>query len=368
VEFLKIGATGPAGSINSSVADMAHWLMFNLDQGVYGGKRLLSAQGVKELHAPHIILPQNERHPEITFSSYGLGWATSSYRGFTTVHHGGGTAGFTARVALIPSRRLGAVVLTNLSGSSLPDIIGNYIFDRLLGLEPIDWSQCHQELVSQTAGAQSRQDEALRLGRRPDTSPSHPLEEYVGVYRHPGAGLLTITAKDQTLAARYGMIDLALTHHHFDTFEARFEVVGNAMTLLANFSTDTLGRVGSVTMPLGLEGGAPDLVFERVIDQSPGADPHYYTGDYEVAGLTITVGVRGDGKTLVVTWPGQPGYELVPAGGHNFEVRGPQGVVGGVRVHFTGDGGQAATLVLVQPTSAFTAQRKPDSTRAPVTR
>lgn len=358
VEFLEIGATGPAGSINSSVEEMARWVQFNLEQGKYGDQSLISPAGLKSLFSPQIMLSQEQRYPELAFSSYGLGWATNTYRGHTVVHHGGGTAGFTAQVCMVPARRLGVVVLANLTGSQLPDILVNYVLDHLLGLEPIDWSGRYQELVSRVEETRTKQDETLRLARKAGTSPSHPLQEYAGVYRHPAAGSLTIALKDQVLTGRYGIIDLTITHHHYDTFEARFEVVGSAMTMLASFATDTLGRVCSVAIPLGLESGASELVFTRAFDQTMTGDTGQYTGAYELAGLTITVEVRGATGTLVMTVPGQPSTELVPAGSHVFEVKGPQGLISGVRVHFNVSGERAESLVLAQPTGAYTARRK----------
>jgi CubicO group peptidase (beta-lactamase class C family) len=358
VEFLEIGATGPAGSINSNAEEMARWVMLNLDQGKYGDRSLISPAGLTALFSPQMMLPQGQRYPELAFSSYGLGWATNTYRGHTVVHHGGGTAGFTAQVCLVPARRTGVVVLANLSGSQLPDIITNYILDCLLGLEPIDWSGRYQELVSQMEQARTKQDETLRLARRAGTSPTHSLQEYAGVYRHPAAGVLTIALKDQVLTGKYGIIDLAITHHHYDTFEVKFAVVGSAMTMLANFATDTLGRVCSVTIPLGLESGAQELVFTRAFDPSVADDPGLYTGEYELAGITITVEVRETTNTLVMTMPGQPSTELVPAGSHTFELKGPKGLVGGVRVHFNVSGEKAESLILAQPAGAYTARRK----------
>ena len=43
---------GPAGSIISNARDMAQWLRFQLGDGVYNGKRLVSSAALRETHTP----------------------------------------------------------------------------------------------------------------------------------------------------------------------------------------------------------------------------------------------------------------------------------------------------------------------------
>ncbi|MFO8061161.1 MAG: serine hydrolase domain-containing protein, partial [Bacillota bacterium] len=50
--WIEITATGPAGSINSTIEDMTNWLVLNLKQGKFGDEQLLAAESVKQLHTP----------------------------------------------------------------------------------------------------------------------------------------------------------------------------------------------------------------------------------------------------------------------------------------------------------------------------
>ena len=50
VDWLNIDNIGPAGSINSSVTDMAQWVRMQLGQGTYAGKKILESKTVKEMH------------------------------------------------------------------------------------------------------------------------------------------------------------------------------------------------------------------------------------------------------------------------------------------------------------------------------
>lgn len=49
----------------------------------------------------------------------------------------------------------------------------------------------------------------------PHTSPSHALQDYVGVYVHPG---YEIHQSDQKLTVQRNSIEVALEHLHFDTW------------------------------------------------------------------------------------------------------------------------------------------------------
>src|SRR5690606_16999134 len=49
-------ALGPAGSIYSSVWEMAQWIRLHLNGGVYEGKRLLKEGTIAEMHTPQVVM------------------------------------------------------------------------------------------------------------------------------------------------------------------------------------------------------------------------------------------------------------------------------------------------------------------------
>ena len=121
IPFRVIDAVGPAGSINSSVNDMAKWLLLNLGGGAIAGKRIVAARQVQDMHRPQMVIqtfPGLFEDPEIQQPAYGLGWFIESYRGKKRVHHGGAIDGFICQVSMLPDDGLGVVVLTNLGGSA----------------------------------------------------------------------------------------------------------------------------------------------------------------------------------------------------------------------------------------------------------
>ena len=123
--FRNIDEIAPAGAINSSAKDMAQWLRFVLNRGEVGGKRLVSEKGFDEW-----LKPQTKVAGKI---SYGLGWFLQDWNGLKVVQHGGNIDGFNSMVALIPEKKLGFVMLTNVSGSSLGSELMPIVWENILG-------------------------------------------------------------------------------------------------------------------------------------------------------------------------------------------------------------------------------------------
>lgn len=115
----------PAGAINSSARDMAQWVRLMLGGGVFDGKRLVSEASMAELVKQHIQIA-----PKI---GYGLGWFLREWKGKKIVEHGGNIDGFNALVALMPEKRLGFVLLTNVTSSSIGRTAMESVWSNLAG-------------------------------------------------------------------------------------------------------------------------------------------------------------------------------------------------------------------------------------------
>lgn len=123
--FRNIDEVGPAGSINSSARDMAKWITFVMNGGVADGKRLVSEKGYEEWTKPQMKVAGK--------MSYGLGWFLQDWNGLKVVQHGGNIDGFNSLVAMIPEKKLGFVMLTNVSASSLGGELMPVVWENILG-------------------------------------------------------------------------------------------------------------------------------------------------------------------------------------------------------------------------------------------
>lgn len=358
VPFRIIDAVGPAGSINSSVNDMAKWLQLHVGGGVVDGKRVVSARQIQEVHRPQMVIqtfPGLFDDPEIQQPSYGLGWFVESYRGKKRVHHGGNIDGFSAMVSLLPDDGIGVVVLSNLNGTPLPTIVARHASDRMLGLEPIDWNgrALKRRAVSEKATAVAKK--AAGEERKTGTTPAHALDEYTGEYGHPAYGSITVSRDGTGLAARFHDLPMRLNHWHYDTFRGDVEDKTLAeVKLFFQFFTDGQGEVDRLTVPF--EPSVEPIAFKKLPPArlTDASFLRQLASDYAMADnpeFKMTVTLKG--STLTLTLPGQSPYELVPAHGTTFAFKG----LSGFNARFVLEPGQPTELKVIQPTGVFTLRR-----------
>ena len=56
IPFRNIDVVGPAGSINSNLNDMARWLKLQLSDGSLGGRRVVGAANLEQMHEPQMVM------------------------------------------------------------------------------------------------------------------------------------------------------------------------------------------------------------------------------------------------------------------------------------------------------------------------
>ncbi len=259
-------AVGPAGSICAHVLDMAKWVELHLGKGDFNGKSIVSEPTLKLLHTAQMPIEEDDpisdemrQYRELGDKCYALGWTTGTYRGHRLVEHGGNTDGFTASVQMLPDEGIGVVVLTNADHTDLSDVICYQVFDRLLGLDRIDWSSRMRKLWQKMLDMISQAKQQATAERKAGTTPSHPLADYAGEFEHPGYGSFVIKLEADKLRGFYNGHDWPIKHHHYDIFSFEFWMFG--MSFLGTFHTDTKGNIESFSLPL--ESTVKEIVFKR---------------------------------------------------------------------------------------------------------
>jgi CubicO group peptidase (beta-lactamase class C family) len=127
IDYVNWDNIGPAGSINSCVNELAHWMRLQLNAGTWNNKEYWNAKRTYEMWEYNIVKPvsawQREHMPTRLVNGYGLGWELMDYAGHKVVSHGGGYDGMISKTVLVPDMNLGFVILTN-SNNSLPSALG----------------------------------------------------------------------------------------------------------------------------------------------------------------------------------------------------------------------------------------------------
>ena len=351
--FRPITNLAPAGSINSSVNEMARWVTVHLNGGKYGDKKLAEGPTVADMHIAHMVTGATSPEAEITGGEYGMGWFGDNYRGHRRVEHGGNIDGFSANVVLFPKDDFGMVVLTNLNGTPLRDLITQVIADRLLGLKPMDWINL---AASRRALAEKESKEGAKkkaVTRIAGTIPSHKLGEYAGDYEHPGYGILKVSLNGDHLETTFNSIVTPLEHWHYDTFNGGKVKDSVFEDMKFTFQSDVNGFVARVSAPF--EAAVKEIVFVKMPDARL-FDPAFlarFTGDYSLQGQTISISIKGN--ALVANGAGQPQLDLMPSLSGDFVLKQVQVV----SIHFVSDDqGKVSAFELRQPGTVLTAKRK----------
>jgi CubicO group peptidase (beta-lactamase class C family) len=149
---IRGGLTGPSGTVNSSAADMAQWLRFQLGDGTFNGKRILTKGALDETHTPQTPIRGGAAEAVYWFTgmsdddlkshhwAYAMGWFVNDYRGHSMVWHGGTYNGYRCVQAMLPDQQLGVYVGAN-HPTLLPYAVTLAIFDWYLEAhDKVDWS------------------------------------------------------------------------------------------------------------------------------------------------------------------------------------------------------------------------------------
>src|SRR6266850_2666552 len=251
-----IDGIAPAGSAFTTATDMAKWLRFLLDSGRVAGRRLVSPQNFAELFKPQQVLAKpffptaSLVHPH--FQAYGLGWILQDYRGEFVAMHTGSIEGRSALVGLLPDRRAGVAIFTNLDHSELRHALMYTVFDRFIGPWAHDWSVEMRAMYRRLADSTAAVRRAQESKRVPNTHPTLPLDRYAGTYADSLFGTATVGLQDGRLTVQAGQLNGELEHWQYDVFRVTWRDPF-LPTAYMSFAIDPDGTVGELRVVDGVQ-------------------------------------------------------------------------------------------------------------------
>ncbi|MFP7335232.1 serine hydrolase [Shouchella clausii] len=244
---LVIDAMGPAGSINTTINELAKWIVFNLSGGKAEDHPLIDSAIFQELFKPIIpyqILPFD--FPERVRVGYALGWTVDSFRGHKVVDHGGNVNGGSALISFMPDENIGITILTNANSNLFGTALSMEVYDGHLRCQgQNNWFSLYQDGMNALVTTMKGQLHAIYDTKIDNKPCSHALEEYRGTYTHSGYGDIYITVQGDALHMDYHGHSMDVKHLHYDIFT--FELLSGPLPL--SFATGFDGRINSLSIP-----------------------------------------------------------------------------------------------------------------------
>ncbi|MDX3574573.1 serine hydrolase [Streptomyces sp. ID05-47C] len=223
-EFVRdADAQSPAGGASSTVRDMAKWLRLQLGNGKFEGRQVIDADALDETHLPHMV-SEPPHAPAGRSGFYGLGWNVSyDDQGRLKLGHSGGFAlGAATNVALLPSEKLGIVVLTNGEPIGVPEAISSTFLDTAqTGGPTVDWLTFLGPIFEQSLHGEESPVDYSKPPASP--APAKANSAYTGTYANDYYGSMTVSAQGDELTMQLGPKKqrFSLRHYDGDTFSYR---------------------------------------------------------------------------------------------------------------------------------------------------
>ncbi|MBS1919742.1 MAG: serine hydrolase [Bacteroidetes bacterium] len=254
IPYCLIDNLAPAGSIGSSVHDMSHWVMMQLNNGKYNGQQIVPASAIAQTRLPHSILGNggalyNEGH----FSLYGLGWMLQEYCGRKIVSHTGGVNGFVTSVTLIPEEKLGIIVFTNTDQNSFYEALKWEIMDAYLGKPYRNYSNVYLGFYKQNFNEEQKKDKTLKDSVALNLKTEFPLKAYAGNYFNDVYGNMKVVLEN-------GELKMNFSHH--PNMYAKLESLGGNRF----YATFTDPEFSKAIFPFHVENGKVKSVTVKVAD------------------------------------------------------------------------------------------------------
>jgi CubicO group peptidase (beta-lactamase class C family) len=177
---------GGAGDINSTIEDTARWVRFQLSNGTFEDRRIVSPENLAQTRTPKVAL--NDK------VFYALGWVVQQTPKGNIIWHNGGTTSFGAYIGFVPETGVGVTVLTNETNVGFPDAVGLWVLDRILDNPSVDH-------VTKTLEAAKAKYEGMQkqFAKPNKPRPSPPLAPLTGNFANTSFGKAVVRAESDAL-------------------------------------------------------------------------------------------------------------------------------------------------------------------------
>ena len=200
----------PAGTMYSSVNEMARFAIAFLNDGILDGKRVLSPSVIAKMQKPN-----SKQLSATDDTSYGYGLFMNHHRGVHQLWHEGSMTGYVGSMLLVPEHHFGVVVLCNGDGVLL-DKTQEKAMELMLPLAPKEVSTPKTSLpVSESE-----------------------MKKYIGIYEQPNRFKIEILVKENRLFIKEFNNEMPLTKIGESRFSFQFPRADKPMEIYIKFGKD----------------------------------------------------------------------------------------------------------------------------------
>lgn len=221
---------GPAGSLNSSVENMTHWIKMWLNYGIRQQDTLLSPKMTSTLLSPQNLLPvrANDRQKGIHFKAYGYGWFLMDYAGKKIAYHRGGLPGYISNITLVPEENMGFIILTN-DRNWLPSALMYRLLDVFLKERSqwVDWPQKYLKIYKNYQERKEARKKARNDQKLQESGIQLPDSAITGTYKDHMYGKAKVFSSKKglilSLLPSQKLFTSTLEHWHYNTYKIKFK-------------------------------------------------------------------------------------------------------------------------------------------------
>ncbi|MCB0802590.1 MAG: serine hydrolase [Flavobacteriales bacterium] len=228
-ELRNYDNSGGAAALSSNVEDLSLWIKFWLNDGIVGNDTLLKAETHRKLLRLHTPIPTSsfDRKNGIEFKGYSQGWFLMDYDGDKVAHHGGGLPGYISKLFIVPSQKIGGIILSN-GETSLPAAMMYKAIDVLKGNENgPDWAGTYLAFSKRYEKHLAKKVEERVAARNPKLKSNVDPKLLVGIYEDKvyGKAEVKFVGKELqfTMLASKEIFTSKMTHWQQNTYEIKFK-------------------------------------------------------------------------------------------------------------------------------------------------
>lgn len=236
-------AQSPGGGVSSTVRDMARWMRLQLAGGRLDDQQIINARALAQTHRPVMRTD--------TGGTYGLCWNVgASHDRLQLAHSGEFLLGFRTEVVLIPSEKLGIIVLVNAAPNGIPEGINRDFLDLVFdGKRSRNWVRFANEQFEEITAEDLVGDGTNYSAKPAPVSAARSLGQYAGLYVSPVYGTLRVKVSGDRLVMELGPARVRLPLRHYNGDHFYFRTKGESQTGLSGaIFRESGGRITSVVV------------------------------------------------------------------------------------------------------------------------